>query len=158
MTSARPLIALVDDEESVRRAIQRLIVSAGLDVVVFRAGREFLDALFSPPVSPPSSPGAAAPPAAAAARRPDCVVLDLHMPGMSGFEIQTQLAARVAQDGDGQKIPVVIITGHDTPDAKTRVLAAGAAAYLRKPVQGTVLLDAIKAAITSASSSSSSST
>jgi len=129
VTSDRPLIALVDDEESVRRAIKRLIISAGLDVVVFCAGREFLDAL-------------------SAARRPDCVVLDLHMPGMSGFEIQTQLAA---QDG-GQKIPVVIITGHDTPDAKTRVLAAGAAAYLRKPVQGTVLLDAIKSAIASASS------
>ena len=117
----RPLIAIVDDEESVRRAIKRLIISAGLDVVAFCAGREFLDAL--------------------PWRRPDCVVLDLHMPGMSGFDVQSQLAQ------DGQKIPLVVITGHDTADSKARVLAAGAAAYLRKPVQGTLLLEAIMNAI-----------
>ena len=121
MISARPLIAIVDDEESVRRAIKRLIVSAGLDVIVFRAGREFLDALSS--------------------RRPDCIVLDLHMPGMSGFEIQSDLAKA------GHNIPIVVITGHDTADSKSRVLAAGAAAYLRKPVQGALLLDAIMGAI-----------
>lgn len=123
MNPTRPLIALVDDEECVRRAIKRLITSAGLDVVVFCAGREFLDALSS--------------------RRPDCLVLDLHMPGMSGFEIQSHLAE------DGHKIPIVVITGHDTPDSRSRVLAAGAAAYLRKPVQGTLLLDAIMSAIAS---------
>ena len=111
----------MDDEESVRRAIKRLIVSAGLDVVVYGAGREFLDALSS--------------------CHPDCIILDLHMPGMSGFEIQSHLAE------DGHKIPIVVITGQDTPDSKSRVLAAGAAAYFRKPVQGTLLLDAILTAI-----------
>jgi len=118
---ARPLIAIVDDEESVRRALKRLIISAGLDVVAFCAGREFLDAL--------------------PWRRPSCIVLDLHMPGMSGFEVQSHLADA------GHRIPVVVITGHDTPDSRARALAAGAAAYLQKPVQGALLLDAISTAI-----------
>ena len=114
------MIAIVDDEESVRRALRRFLISAGLDVDVFCAGRAFLDALSS--------------------RRPDCVVLDLHMPGMNGFDIQAHLAQ------SGLNIPVVAITGHDTPEVEARILAAGAAAYLRKPVQGTLLLDAIMAA------------
>jgi FixJ family two-component response regulator len=71
------------------------------------------------------------------------VVLDLHMPEMSGFEIQSQLAQA------GQRIPVVTITGHDTPEAQKRVMDAGAAAYLRKPVNDQVLLKAIMTAIQS---------
>ena len=121
MNDSRPLIAIVDDEESVRRAIKRLINSAGLDVVSYCAGREFLDAL--------------------ASQQPDCVILDLHMPGMSGFDIQSELTQ------EGRNIPVVVITGHDTPEAKSRVMEGGAIAYLRKPVKGSLLLDAIKTAI-----------
>src|SRR4051812_37172199 len=108
------MIAIVDDEESVRRALGRLLVSGGLDVDLFCAGSSFLEALNS--------------------RRPDCVVLDLHMPGMSGFDVQAQLTK------SGQQIPIIAITGHDTPETKSRILAAGAVAYLRKPVQGTALL------------------
>ena len=123
MNDSRPLIAIVDDEESVRHAIQRLIISAGFDVVVYGTGREFLDAL--------------------ATCQPDCVILDLHMPGMSGFDIQAELWR------EGHRIPVVVITGHDTPESKARVLEAGAVAYFHKPVKGTVLLDAIQSAIAS---------
>jgi FixJ family two-component response regulator len=121
--SAPPLIAIIDDEESVRRAIKRLITSAGLDVEIYSTGVEFFGAL--------------------ATRQPDCLVLDLHMPGMSGFEIQSQLSQ------SGYSIPVVAITGHDTPESKSRILAGGAVAYLRKPVQGAHLLEAISSALAS---------
>ena len=65
MTKPRPLIAVVDDEESIRKALTRLLQSAGLDVETFTSGVTFL--------------------ASIANRRPDCVVLDLHMPAMNGF-------------------------------------------------------------------------
>lgn len=68
---------------------------------------------------------------------PDCVILDLHMPGMSGFDVQTRLKEL------GSRSAVVVITGHDSPDAETRTRAAGAVAFLRKPVDDQVLLDAV---------------
>lgn len=71
---------------------------------------------------------------------PECVVLDLHMPGMSGFEVQSALA-RVKP-----ALPVVIITGHDTAESRSRAFALGACAYLPKPVDHEALLDAIEAA------------
>ena len=117
----RPIVALVDDEEPVRRALKRLMVSAGISVESFASGSEFLESL--------------------AERRPDCVVLDLHMPGVSGFDVQ----ARLAQSRDSP--PVVVITGQDTPESRRRVMDGGAAAFLRKPVIDHVLLDAIAAAI-----------
>ena len=120
-SKSAPLITVVDDEESVGRALTRLIASAGLSVKAYTGGAEFL--------------------ASVATRPPDCVVLDLHMPGMSGFEVQAQLVRL------GTQIPVVIITGHDTPDSHQRVMSAGAVAYLRKPVDGKVLLEAIATAI-----------
>jgi FixJ family two-component response regulator len=68
-------------------------------------------------------------------------VLDLHMPGVSGFDVQ----ARLAQSRDSP--PVVVITGQDTPESRQRVMDGGAAAFLRKPVIDRVLLDAIASAI-----------
>ena len=123
MDTPRPLIAIVDDEESVRRAFGRLMVSAGFRVTVFSCGTAFLASLLTD--------------------RPSCVVLDLHMPGLSGFDLQLQLR------DSPQPPPVVIITGHDTPEAQKRALAAGAVAYLRKPVDDQVLLDAVARAIAS---------
>ena len=121
MSQDRPIIALVDDEEPVRRALKRLMVSAGISVESFASGSEFLESL--------------------AERRPDCVVLDLHMPGVSGFDVQ----ARLAQSRDPP--PVVVITGQDTPESRRRVMDGGAAACLRKPMNDHVLLDAIASAI-----------
>ena len=115
------MIAIVDDERSVRVAIERLIRSAGLDVETFGSGGEFLESVKT--------------------RRPDCVVLDLHMPHVNGLEVQSQLTKW--QPG----MPVVVMTGHDTPEARARALDGGAAAYLLKPVDECVLLDAITAAI-----------
>jgi FixJ family two-component response regulator len=121
----RPLIAIVDDEESVRRALKRLLLSAGFRAVAFSSGAEFLASLQT--------------------NSPSCVVLDLHMPGLSGFDVQSRLST------GGHAVSVVIITGHDTPESQQRVLAAGATAYLRKPVDDQILLDAVTAAIPSSS-------
>ena len=116
-----PVIALVDDEESVRKALVRLLRSAAIDARGFASGEEFLAALED--------------------LRPGCVLLDLHMPGISGFEVLAQLQRR---------FPVVVITGQDSPAAEARALGAGAAAYLRKPINDRELLDAIATAISQA--------
>jgi len=117
MDRSRIRIAIVDDDESVRKALKRLLRAANLDADTFASGRDFLDSL--------------------AAQLPDCIVLDLHMPGMNGLDIQQHLAR------SGQRMPIVIITGHDEPLARAQCLSAGAAAYLRKPIDDEALLDAI---------------
>lgn len=122
MSKTTPLIAIVDDEECVCKALTRLLRSAGLDVETFPSGVEFLESL---PI-----------------RRPDCVVLDLHMPLMNGFEVQARLAKSSAP------VPVVIITGHDSTETRDRALAGRPMAYLRKPVNDQTLLDAIELALT----------
>ena len=121
MRNSKPLIAVVDDEASVRAALQRLIRAAGLDVKTFSSGAEVLDFVQT--------------------RQPDCIVLDLHMPDMNGFEVQARFARA------GNRVPVIVITGHDTPETGARALAGGAVAYLLKPVDDRILLDAISAAM-----------
>jgi FixJ family two-component response regulator len=116
MNPMRPRIAIVDDENSVRKALERLLRSAGLDVESFSSGQDFLDADES---------------------SVDCLVLDLHMPNLSGFDVLQELDRR------SNKLAVIVVTGHDTPEARARVLAGGAAAYLLKPVNDEVLLEAI---------------
>lgn len=121
MKVSRALIAIVDDEESVRKALQRLLLSAGFSVATFASGAEFMSWLDR--------------------RRPACVVLDLHMPGISGFEVQAQLTR--AND----KLPVVFITGNHTEESKQRVTSGGASAYLLKPVDDELLISALTVAI-----------
>jgi len=121
VTRTKPLIAIVDDEEPIRKALRRLLRSAGMDVESFPSGVEFLESLMT--------------------EWPDCVVLDLHMPVMNGFEVQAQLAdLRVS-------VPVVIITGHDSDETRALALAGFPVAYLRKPVNDQLLLDAIALAL-----------
>ena len=115
------LLAVVDDDDDVRVALRRLVSSAGFAVETYASGAAFLHSMDD--------------------HEPDCVVLDLHMPEMSGFDVQGALA--LAHAG----VPVVIITGHDTPEARTRALRLGAKAYLCKPVDDNALLSAIVAAI-----------
>lgn len=119
--NARHRIAVVDDNHSVRKALQRLLRSVNLDADAYGSGREFLDALGD--------------------ARPDCLVLDLQMPEMNGFELQQHLAE------SGIHLPVVVITGHDEPGMRAQCMAAGASTYLRKPLDDKVLLDAINTAI-----------
>jgi FixJ family two-component response regulator len=115
------LIAVVDDEEAVCRALERLLRSVGFDVETFASGAAFLKSC--------------------GRWRADCVVLDMHMPGVSGCDVQAGLAA-AAQD-----VPVVVITGRDSEDVRERAMAAGAAAYLRKPVDDETLLSTLATAM-----------
>ena len=114
-----PFIAVVDDEEPVRKALKRLLRAAGLEAEAYASGNDFL----------------------AAERRPDCVVLDLHMPLMSGHALLQQIRRT------SSRLPVVVITAHDTPETREQCLAAGANAYLRKPLDDRLLLNAISAAL-----------
>ena len=114
-------VAIVDDEEGIRKALGRLLRASGLEAESYASGQEFLDA--------------------AAALRPDCVVLDLHMPGLSGLQVLRKLKAA------GQRLPIIIITAHDETQTREQCLAEGARAYLRKPLEDRVLLNAISAAM-----------
>jgi FixJ family two-component response regulator len=116
-----PSVAIVDDEEGIRKALSRLLRASGLEAESYANGQEFLDA--------------------AAEHRPDCVVLDLHMPGMSGLQVLRKLKAA------GQRLSIVVITAHDEPETRERCIDAGACAYLRKPLEDRLLLNAISAAM-----------
>jgi len=116
-TRPRPLVAVVDDEESIRKSLRRLFMAAQLDAEIYASGQEFLDSLHG--------------------CRPDCLVLDLQMPGLTGLEVQKALT------GTGARFPTIIITAHDEPETRARCLAAGAAAYLCKPLHDEMLLEAI---------------
>ena len=120
MAEPLPLIAVVDDEDAVRKALRRLLLSAGFEVDTYADGRAFLASLRT--------------------RAPRCVVLDLHMPHVSGLEVQERLVAARST------LPVIVITGHDSDTTRSTALANGASAYLRKPVDEQVLLDAIAVA------------
>ena len=122
-----PFIAVIDDEVAVRKALRRLLRSAGMAVETFSSGAEFLSSL--------------------AGRRPDCAVLDLHMPEVTGFDV----LARLAETRAG--VPVVAITGNDSPEAEASALSGGALAYLRKPIGDRLLLATISAAMAADASS-----
>src|SRR5512143_2681111 len=121
MARDAPLLAVVDDDGDVRVALTRLLSSAGFDVESFASGAEFLHSVGD--------------------HEPDCVVLDLHMAEMSGFDVQGVLA------GGHSALPVVVMTGHDTPESHARVMQLGARSYLRKPIDDEALLAAIGDAI-----------
>jgi len=120
MINQRLKISIVDDDQSVRKALFRLCGSAGFGVETFASGREFLDSLEK--------------------QRPDCVILDLHLPGLSGSDVQQQLAQQ------SPKLPIIMITGRDDPGVGDRLRIAGAAAYLNKPLEERGLLEAVAAA------------
>jgi FixJ family two-component response regulator len=122
MGTHRHRIAVVDDDVSVRKALQRLLRASDLDAETFASAEDFLASL------PQAAP-------------PDCLVLDLRMPGTSGLDLQRQVVRA------GLRLPIVVITGHDEPGMQARCLAAGASAYLRKPLEAGTLLAAIEAAI-----------
>jgi FixJ family two-component response regulator len=117
-----PLIAVVDDEASVRKALGRLLRAAGFESRAYENGNEFL--------------------AACRVELPDCVVLDMHMPDMSGLEVQRRL------NESGLLVPMVLITADDEARSCQRSLDAGAVCWLRKPVDGPELIDRVENAIT----------
>jgi len=111
-----PVIAIVDDDPSIRRSLHRLVQSAGYAVQTFASAREFLEWL----------------PRGHAA----CLVLDVHMKEMSGFELQERLA-----------VPVLFITSQDDVATRTRIETSGAAGHLWKPFDEQAMLDAIRRAV-----------
>jgi FixJ family two-component response regulator len=113
-------VYVVDDDESVRRALQRLLRSAGYHAVTFESAEDFID----------STPG----------RGEGCLVLDIRLPGMTGLDLQEKLSS------SGAKYAVIFMTAHDNPQWRQRAKKAGAVAYLRKPFDEQSLLDAIQLA------------
>jgi FixJ family two-component response regulator len=121
MSSSKNIyVAVVDDDESLRRSLSRLLRAAGFQPIAYPSAEAFLDD----------------------EKRPDydCLVLDIRMDGMSGIELQKQLAE------SGSAIPVVFITAHDDPKVREQAVATGCAGYFRKADPGEAVLAAIKGA------------
>ena len=119
---ATPLISVVDDDYSVRESLARLIRSVGFSVLAFGSAEEFLS----------RGPG----------HEPDCLILDIRMPGMNGLELQRELSAT---DPD---LPVIFITAHASDEqVRARALEAGAVAFLLKPLREEEVLKAIDVAL-----------
>ena len=113
-----PMIAVVDDDVSVRESLDSLLRSAGLRVRVFASAEEFLNS--------------------AHLRKTDCLISDIRMPGMSGIELHRHLVA------SGRHVPVVFITAHGLDEqARAEALSNGAVAYLIKPLDEDELLEAV---------------
>jgi FixJ family two-component response regulator len=121
MLSATPIVFVVDDDPSVREALESLIVQAGWRAQVFESAQDFL-----------SFPRASA---------PSCLVLDVTMPGLNGLELQSLIA------GDRIDMPIIFITGHADVPMTVKAMKAGAVEFLTKPVAEDVLINAIGSAI-----------
>ena len=119
-----PTVYIVDDTISVCRALRRLLESAGLKTVTFTSPRAFLD---MPRLGPMS-----------------CLILDIRMPEMNGFALHEHLRA------EKTNIPTIFITAHDDPESRAQAEEAGAVAYLTKPFDDELLLDAIRRAFAKA--------
>src|SRR5262245_6902929 len=117
MAGACPWIAVVDDDPSVLKALRRLLRTRAFHPKTFASAREFLTAL--------------------ACGLPECLIVDLQMPEMSGLELHQHLTK------SGFAIPTIIITAHDDGDVRQRCETAGTAAYLLKPLQDTTFFAAI---------------
>ena len=121
MSDAGPMVFVVDDDTSVREALTGLIRSIGLAVEAFGTAREFR-----------------------ARQRPDapsCLILDVRLPGLSGLDLQRELADA------GEQIPIIFITGHGDIPMSVRAMKAGAVEFLPKPFRDQDLLDAIRQAL-----------
>jgi FixJ family two-component response regulator len=111
------MVFVVDDDQSVREGLSSLIRSIGLDVETYASGHEYLRR------PPPQSPA--------------CLVLDVRMPGLSGLDLQRELADQ------GREIPIIFITAHGDIPMTVKAMKAGAAEFLSKPFRDQDLLDAI---------------
>jgi FixJ family two-component response regulator len=121
MSDGEAAVFVVDDDPAVRKALQRLFRSAGLQVETFAEAREFL-----------------------AARRPDtpcCLVQDLRLPGISGLDLQEKLAAAHLD------LPIIFLTGFGTVPESVRAMKGGAVEFLEKPVDKQTLLAAVNQAL-----------
>ncbi|MGF6721202.1 FixJ family two-component response regulator [Paraburkholderia sp. GAS41] len=122
MAKLKPFVVVVDDDDSVCRAIRRLLRSIGIAAETFGSGAAFLDLLSSMP-----------------SYRPDCVILDVQMPGMNGLEVQQRLS--------GKDMPVIFITAHDDIGVREQAIAGGAVACLRKPFNDQLFVKTVLTAL-----------
>lgn len=121
MKELEPMVFVVDDDNSIRVALQRLIKSVGIKVEAFASAGDFL-----------SHPGY---------EGPGCIVCDIRMPGLSGLDLQEELAKA------GNTLPIIFITGHGTVPMSVKAIKAGAIDFLEKPFEDQALLDLIQRAI-----------
>ncbi len=121
MSEVKPIVFVVDDDPSMRRALESLLRSVGHDVRLFSSAPEFMQA--------------------AREDAPGCLVLDVRLPGMSGLAFQQELTKA------GVALPIIFISGHADVPMTVRAMKAGAAEFLTKPFDDQVLLDAIHAAL-----------
>jgi FixJ family two-component response regulator len=119
MNSEEPIVFAIDDDASMREALSRLFRSVKMQARIFASGEEFLE--FERPDAPA------------------CLVLDVRLPGLSGLELQRELA--------DASIPIIFITGHGDIPMSVEAMKAGAVEFLTKPFRDQVLLDAIQQAI-----------
>ncbi len=122
MAEPKSNVFVVDDDESVRASLKLLIESIGYGVVAFKSAEEFLGSTFG--------------------EKPCCLILDIRLPGMTGFQLQEHLVK------SQNRIPVIFITGHDCNQMEDEAMSLGAVAYLRKPFDEQALLDAIGSFVT----------
>ena len=120
MPTVEPVVAVLDDEPEMRKALRRLLTCRGFHVDEYACGEDLLAALGSQPL--------------------DYLLLDLHMPGINGFGVLEAFRSRQIS------VPVIVITAHDEPGTSERVRKLGASAYLKKPVDRDALFSALAAA------------
>ena len=116
-----PVVSIVDDDESVRVAAERLVRSFGFVALTFSSANHFLQSSRVDDTS--------------------CLIADVQMPGMSGTELQSALLAR------GKSVPIIFITAFPDEKVRARALAAGAVGFLNKPLDGAVLIRCIDTAL-----------
>ncbi|MEE7493139.1 response regulator transcription factor [Methylobacterium oryzae] len=119
--TASPLVVIVEDDEGVREGLQDLLRSVGLDTLAYGATSELL--------------------AATLPDRPGCLILDVRLPGSSGLDLQSKLAAM------GNRMPIIFMTGHGDIPMTVQAMKAGALDFLTKPFRDQDMLDAIAVAI-----------
>ena len=115
------ILSVVDDDVSVRTALKRLLKAWGFNVKTFESAEDFLDS--------------------GLAQCPDLLILDVRMTGMSGLELQRTLIEK------GSDMPVIFVTAYDDIDARRIAMEAGAVAFLQKPCEEKILIDAIQRAL-----------
>ena len=123
MEEAQNMVAVIEDDEAYRTAVQRLLKSAGLSVESFGSAEDFLDSGLQ--------------------QETRCLITDIRMPGMSGLELQSKL------NSDHCPIPTIFITAHGDESMRLQAMRGGAVKFFTKPFDGATLLEAVRVALKS---------